>query len=202
MAVLPIDPTVILYRPLWTVNPQDENSMKLNATSASLLGLLEDCGEMTGGALVREAEVRIGEFWNLTRSQVYRELAALDGAGYIKAGPTGARDARPYRLTRSGRSAFRAWLAAESPNDQTRVGMLVLMAFGRHLPAGRMRALLDEYSDEHRARLASYEELDEVLEAENADPYMRATLSFGLHYERAVLAWLDSLPAGVRDGTL
>ena len=175
--------------------------MKLNATSASLLGLLDDAGELTGGALVREAEVRIGEFWNLTRSQVYRELAALAEAGYIKAGPTGARESRPYRVTSKGRTAFRRWLGSELPAGQIRIGLLVLVAFGRHLPPGRLRSLLDEYEAEHRERLAGYEELDEYLATNNADAFTRATLSFGLHYERAVLSWLETLPPDVRNGT-
>ena len=176
--------------------------MKLNTTAASLLGLLDDAGELTGGALVREAEARIGEFWNLTRSQVYRELAALAQAGLIKASPSGARESKPYRITATGRTAFRTWLAQESPTNQVRMALLVLVAFGRHLPDGRLGSLLDSYEDDHRNRLAAYERLDEELAEGDVDPYVRATLSFGLHYERAVLQWLDSLPEGVRTGTL
>ena len=176
--------------------------MKLNTTAASLLGLLDDSGEMTGGALVREAEARIGEFWNLTRSQVYRELTALAHAGFIKASPTGARESKPYRITAAGRRAFKSWLAQESPTNQVRMALLVLVAFGRHLPDGRLGSLLDTYEDDHRKRLTAYEQLDEGLAAGDVDPYIRATLSFGLHYERAVLQWLQSLPEGVRTGTL
>lgn len=170
----------------------------LNPTAASLLGLLEDCGDLTGGALVRVAQERIGEFWNLTRSQVYRELAALADAGYVAAGSPGPRDAQPYRLTDAGREAWRRWLAEADPRESIRIGLLLLVAFGRHLPPGRLRALLEAYEAEHTARLAAYERLDEHLAAQDADPFVRATLSFGLHYERAVLAWLGSLPAQVR----
>jgi hypothetical protein len=38
----------------------------LNPTSASLLGLLEDYGELTGADLVRVAELRTSDYWNLT----------------------------------------------------------------------------------------------------------------------------------------
>jgi len=171
----------------------------LNATAASLLGLLEDCGAMTGGELVRVAQERIGEYWNLTRSQVYRELAALADAGYVEAGSPGPRDAQPYRLTDAGRDAWRRWLAEAEPRQSIRIGLLLLVAFGRHLPPGRLRALLDAYEAEHRARLAAYEELDARLAEQGADAFVRATLSFGLHYERAVLAWLASLPGEVRE---
>ena len=34
---------------------------------------------MTGGQLARTAETVIGDYWPLTRSQIYRELTALAG---------------------------------------------------------------------------------------------------------------------------
>ena len=173
---------------------------RLNPTSASLLGLLEDAGETTGADLLRVAQLRIGDFWNLTRSQVYRELAALAAAGYVRAGAPGPRDARPYRITAAGSAALRRWLATEEPSNQVRIGLLVLMAFGRYLPHGRLVQLLKEHEEASRRRLAGYEVLEQHLGAQEADPYVRATLSFGLHYERAVLAWLADLPEEVRGG--
>ena len=175
--------------------------MSLNPTSASLLGLLVDSGETTGADLLRVAQLRIGDFWNLTRSQVYRELGALADRGYVRAGPPGPREARPYRITAKGENAFQEWLAETSPSNQVRLGLLVMVAFGRHLPPGRLQKLLDEFEDEHRRRLAGYRVLDQHLAAQDGDPYVRATLSFGLHYEEAVLGWLDSLPPAVRSGT-
>jgi DNA-binding PadR family transcriptional regulator len=175
--------------------------VRLNATSASLLGLLADAGETTCADLLRVAQLRIGDFWNLTRSQVYRELGALAMAGYVRAGPPGPREARPYRITRTGREAFGRWLAEESPSNQVRLGLLVLVAFGRYLPPGRLGQLLKEYEEEHRRRLDGYRVLDQHLAAQNADAYTRATLSFGLHYEEAILSWLDSLPDEVRGTT-
>jgi len=80
----------------------------MNATSASLLGLLDvSGGELTGGELVRVAQHRIGDFWSLTRSQVYRELAVLESEGYVVPGTPGPRESRPYRVTQEGRDARR-----------------------------------------------------------------------------------------------
>ena len=62
----------------------------MNSTAASLLGLLDASGgELTGGDLGRVAEVRIGQFWSLTRSQVYREIAALERDGLVVRGEDG-----------------------------------------------------------------------------------------------------------------
>ncbi len=52
----------------------------LNATAASLLGFLHE-GPKTGWDLVATAQDRIGKFWSVTTSQVYRELAAMEAAG-------------------------------------------------------------------------------------------------------------------------
>jgi DNA-binding PadR family transcriptional regulator len=175
-------------------------SPRLNATAAALLGLLEDCGRLTGADLVRMAEQRIGGYWNLTRSQVYRELAALEVSGLVTRGPTGPRDARPYEISGDGRSAFRTWLQTSEPSETVRLGLLLFIAFGRHLPKARLAELLRHHEAQHRERLARYRELDAHLAAENADPFIRATLSFGLHYEDAVLRWFAALPDEVRGG--
>ncbi len=78
----------------------------LNATAGSLLGFLHE-GPMTGYDLVAVARNRIGDFWSLTQSQVYRELAAMAEDGLVAAGQRGRRDRRPYELTDAGRAAFK-----------------------------------------------------------------------------------------------
>mgnify|MGYP003290276216 CR=1 FL=1 len=77
----------------------------LNATAASLLGFLHE-GPKTGWDLVTTAQERIGKFWSLTTSQVYRELSAMERDGLIEAGETGPRARKPYALTDDGRRAF------------------------------------------------------------------------------------------------
>lgn len=171
----------------------------LNATSACLLALLDECGaEVTGAELARLAQTRIGDFWKLTRSQVYRELAALEDAGHVVAGAPGPRAARPYGLTAPGRREYRQWLAEELPDETVRIPLLLAVGFGRVLPPGRLRSHLDQAEATHRAKLAAYRALDEELAIAPTDPFSRATLSFGLHYEEAVLRWFGSLPDEVR----
>ncbi len=172
----------------------------MNATAASLLGLLDQSGEVTGAELARMGRQRIGDFWSLTRSQVYRELPSLERDGYVQAGPPGPREARPYRLTTQGRQAFLEWLAGEQPRETIRIPLLLAVAFGRSLPPGRLDALLDGAEATHHERLAAYRQLDEELVGAGVDEHTRATLSFGIHYETAVLTWLSDLPPSVRPG--
>jgi DNA-binding PadR family transcriptional regulator len=167
----------------------------MNATAASLLGLLDlSGGELTGGELVRLAQERIGDFWTLTRSQVYRELAVLEDDGHVEPGQPGPRDSRPFRVTDAGRATYRSWLTEQLPTETVRIPLLLAVAFGSILPKDKVQGLLLESEAAHRKRLARYHEVDDQLARIGADAWSRATLSFGLHYEQAVLHWFESLP--------
>ncbi|MHB1500629.1 MAG: PadR family transcriptional regulator [Candidatus Dormibacteria bacterium] len=171
---------------------------RLNATSGALLGLLRRHGEMTGGELMRTAKLVIGGYWTLSRSQVYRELAALAAHGLVWNGPPGPRDARSHRLTEAGESAFLAWFQDGPGEDTIRIPILLTVGFGAALPAGRLAAILDDYERRHEELLAHYRALYAELDHAGEDPHIRATLSFGLLPGVAVLAWLAQLPAELR----
>ncbi len=163
----------------------------LNATAASLLGFLH-AGPLTGWDLVATAEMVIGDFWSLTRSQVYRELATMETAGLVVAGEIGPRERRPYQLTDAGREAFATWLDREPGPEQIRYPLLLTMAFGEHLAPARLAAFVAAHRKAHTARLEGYE----ALRAEagtGLGPFAGATLDFGIRYERAVLEWFDHL---------
>jgi DNA-binding PadR family transcriptional regulator len=164
---------------------------ELNSTAAALLGLLHG-QDASGYELWNAAREFIGDFWTVTRSQVYRELAALDERGLIEAQPVGPRSRRTYRLTGEGRAAFAAWLAQPPGPEQIRYPLLLTLAFGSFLDVGTLLGYIDAHRPMHEQRLTAYQEL---AAADGLDRYQRATLGFGLHYEQAVLAWMDELPA-------
>ena len=171
---------------------------RLNATSAALLGLLHD-GPLTGWELIGRAQERIGEFWSLTPSQVYRELTGMAGRGLVSAGPTGPRDRKPYEVTAAGRAAFAAWVDAPPGPDQVRIPLLLTIAFAEHLPAERLDELVAAQRQVHAERLARYREHRSALTGTDDVPVARlATLEFGLRHEEAVLDWFDALPGLLR----
>ena len=177
-----------------TSPPADDRGPRLNATAAALLGLLLE-KQMTGWDLIAAAQERIGEFWSLTQSQVYRELAAMAERGLISAGPPGPRDRKPYAVTPAGRSAFAAWLDGEPGADQVRIPLLLTIAFAGHLPAGRLAEIVDAQRAVHAERLGRYLAARRMLGTAPAiDPARLATLEFGLRHERAVLDWFEALP--------
>jgi DNA-binding PadR family transcriptional regulator len=175
----------------------------LNATAASLLGFLHG-GPLTGWDLVAAAQLVIGDFWSLTQSQVYRELSTMAGSGLVEAGEVGRRDRKPYAITPAGRIAFAAWLGREPGPETIRFPLLLTVAFGRHLPKEKLTAFLTAHRKVHAQRLAGYEEQianAERAKADELDPYLLATLNFGLTYERAVLDWFDQLPPRISKTT-
>ena len=179
------------------------SEITLNATAMSLLGFLHE-GPLTGWSLVATAQEEIGDFWSVTQSQVYRELATMARLGLVEAGERGPRDRRPYAITDAGRKAFREWLSVEPGAETIRFPLLLTVLFGRYLPAGRLGAFVDAHRAVHSGRRDGYQEhLRELEEAPRGkvDPYALATLRFGLAYETMVLDWMTALPKELTGGS-
>ena len=172
---------------------------QLNATAASLLGFLYE-KPMTGWDLMAIIERSIGNFWSLTQSQVYRELATMADAGLIEASERGKRDRRPFTITDAGRSAFRTWVVEEPGRETIRFPLLLRLMFGKHVPPDRLAAFVVGHERVHRERLAHYQKLKASMPAPYvaANPFSISTLEFGILYEQAVMQWFAELPAAVR----
>jgi DNA-binding PadR family transcriptional regulator len=164
---------------------------ELNPTAAALLGFLTG-GELSGYELAKAADEIIGDFWHVTRSQVYRELAALSERGLVAPAGTGPRAKQPYRITEAGREAFAGWVARQPPIEQIRYPLLLTMAFGSWLGADRLLEFAEAHRGAHEERLARYRSL---RDDPGLDGYQSATVAFGVRYEEAVLGWMAELPA-------
>lgn len=175
-------------------------NFNVNATAASLLGFLHE-RPMAGWDLVATAQQRIGNFWSLTKSQVYRELSTLARAGLIEAGERGPRERQPYTITQAGRDAFREWVLREPDQETIRFPLLLTVMFGEHLPPEHLAVFLASHRERHAARLEMYEEQHAGIPEEyrERNPFSVATLEFGIAYERAALEWFDNLPASIRN---
>jgi len=159
-----------------------------------MLGLLSQIGPINGNALSRCADVMIGDYWTLTRSQVYRELQTLEELHFIHAGPAGPRSSREFSITELGTAALLEWLDRGPADEVVRMPILLTIRFGAGLPPSRLREILEEFAERHRAIREFYVELeDDMLSARN-DSFEIATVRFGRLFEGAVAAWLEELP--------
>jgi DNA-binding PadR family transcriptional regulator len=170
---------------------------RLNATAGALLGLLRD-GPRSGYDLVAAAEEMIGGFWTLTRSQVYRELAALADRGLLEKGPAGPRDRQPFQLTPAGRSAFRQWVNTSPEPENLRIPLLLRLTFADEIGREHLQVMLAEHLSVHSRRLEHYRHLDQQLAEAGVPIEQRVTLAFGISYETAVLDWFGKLPTSLR----
>src|SRR5262245_47770268 len=157
----------------------------VNATAAALLGLLHE-GPMTGGQLMAAAERRLGSYWSMTRSQVYRELPALAEAGYVKLGKPGPRASQPYAITPAGKRAFGRWVASEPGREIVRNPVALRAAFGKYQSANQLRSTYDQATAFHNAALAEARETARELKKEG-DEHAAAALEFAVGYHRAAL---------------
>jgi DNA-binding PadR family transcriptional regulator len=136
----------------------------------------------------------IGNFWNVTQSQVYRELRILEERGLVSAEPaTGSRERRPYAITESGREAFGAWIALPPGEELIRFPLLLSVYFKEHVDQGRLRRWLREHQLVHMRRLDGYEQQAAALPAAALGSGRVLTLQFGIEYERAVLRWFHAV---------
>jgi DNA-binding PadR family transcriptional regulator len=160
----------------------------LNPTAASLLGFLHQ-GPMAGWDLAQLVETTIGDFWNVTRSQIYRELRSLQGIGLVEAGEAGVRERRPYSITDSGREAFSAWIAREPGDDLIRSPLLLTVFFGAHVDRRRLDRFLAVHKLRHEERLEHYRALAAALSGVEGMAWTVHALRYGIEHEEAVLRW-------------
>ncbi|GHF45416.1 PadR family transcriptional regulator [Deinococcus metalli] len=176
----------------------------------ALLGLLAR-GDRSGYDLTQGLKDPVGYFWHAQHSQVYPELARLEGAGLVTHSVVEQAerpDKKVYRQTDAGRAALRAWLTADTEVPRKR-DELVLKAYSMwQTEPARAADMLRAHARAHAAHLAEFERrLAEVtLRAgtELHDPRspwfgIQAVLRRGIGYEREYRDWCEWL-AGALDG--
>ena len=167
------------------------NSIKLNPTAASLLGFLYR-KPRTGWELAGTVQRSIGNFWNLTRSQIYRELHALEAAGMVAAHEIGPRERQPYTITASGRRAFTDWISREPAVENIRFPLLLTVFFADRVPPEHLDRFLRQHQLRHERQLEIY--VGQAAEVTDWTSGPALSLKFGIGYERAILRWFAELP--------
>lgn len=175
----------------------DMSRSDVNATAASLLGFLH-WGPMTGWELDRAVAQSISNFWNVTRSQVYRELRTLSELGYVRPGRPGLREKTPYSITPSGKEAFAAWINRDPGPALIRMPLLLSIFFAEHLPPGRLAEIAGRQREEHSQKLEEFHQI--LKEARNMGPFVAEVVRLGIGYNQLMISTLDRLLEKGADG--
>lgn len=171
----------------------------VNATAAALLGFLQR-GPMSGWQVVQVSELELCDFWNLNRSQVYRELARLAERGFVEAGEKGVRDQVPYAITDAGRAAFRDWLHEDPGPEINRSPIHLKLTFAEHLDEETLDRFVRISRRRNEERLDHYRQLERRI-GQDARPNAAFLVRSGITWREGLLSWLDSLPWGGRSRT-
>ena len=170
--------------------------MSLGATSYVVLGLVS-VRPRAGHELARYAERSIGNFFAVTRSQVYVELDRLRQLRLLEATEV-PQDRLPtkrvYEITTEGEAVLGQWLEnAPLDLERQRNLFLVRVFFGDRMSPSRLAAVLDEYAAQARARRDRLGEVVDRLADRPQAAFRRATASFGVRREQAKLDWIAEI---------
>ncbi|RCW42854.1 PadR family transcriptional regulator [Halopolyspora algeriensis] len=162
---------------------------ELNATSAALLGLLQE-GPKTGGQLVAAATERFGGFFSVTRSQVYRELPVMTDAGLLRLGKRGPRSSQQYVITAAGKRAFKSWLNTEPGPDNVRSPLILRLVHAGLLTPKQRANLVNSAREQYAEKLSESKSAAKAAD----DPYEKAAADFTVAYNRAIIKLIDAIP--------
>src|SRR5215204_1709181 len=164
----------------------------LTSSAYAVLGLLARRSS-AGYELGTRAVASIDNFWPLTRTHIYGELAKLEALGYVvgvEVAQENLPDKRVYSVTPQGERALDAWLADPDPGvPRPRQPMLVKLFFGERMAPERAAALLTEY----RAQALDRRNRFAAADADSPRRFGRAAALFGLRRTEADLVWIDEV---------
>lgn len=180
-----------------------------------MLGLLAQ-EPLSGYDIKLRMERRVGNFWSARHSQIYPELARLEGEGMVMHRVVEQQD-RPdkkvYTITDTGLDALKEWVTMPVEPGVAR-DELVLKAYSVWLADPEKAVML--FRDQqrlHKEQLLRYEEIEAWMKEEwGEDLYSidsprfasYAALQRGIGYERGYTEWcawlVDRLESGVRGG--
>jgi DNA-binding PadR family transcriptional regulator len=165
-------------------------------TSYAVLGLL-GLGQMSGYDLVRLVEQTIAHFWTINKSHVYRELARLEEAGYVRSTSVPQErlpDKRIFKQTAAGRKALIGWLnAPDYEPDRYRSELLVKLFFASEMDPQNLKNMLKDYRERAVESRDQFVRIVDGLASSPENAFFRATALMGLRSYQASIAWVDEI---------
>lgn len=166
-----------------------------------LLGLL-NYSDMTGYELTKTFEDSLAFFWQAQMSQVYRELNAMEEAGWLTSRAviqTDKPNKRVYSITGKGREELHAWLEKDLTGDFFTTRNVFLMQLFFSAGKGKEEAVesLKRARDACYAAIQKSKRIEESIRlygeavGSEQDPvYWNMTAQFGQAYYEMCYRWL------------
>lgn len=168
--------------------------------SHALLGFL-NYAPMTGYDLKKVFDDSVNFFWSAQTSQIYRELKTLERDGHIvseakpsKKGP----ERREYRITESGVSHLRNWLAEGHTDESMRNEFMMWVLFSSHIGTDELcrqiENKLKEYRKEYELLKIVEDKITEYVRTfkkDGEDFYWKIVLKRGCYDVDAKIRWAE-----------
>jgi len=117
----------------------------------------------TGYELTRRFRERMGNVWNASHQQIYRELAKILDEGLVKVEvveQSGKPDRKVYHLDGSGKAELGKWVNGFSPRPATRDPLLLKLFAGDLWSNDRLFEELSRYELDWQQELERYREIE------------------------------------------
>lgn len=120
----------------------------------------------TGYDITRQFDDVVGHFWHASHQQVYRELAQMRAAGWVRCrelAQSGKPDKKIYEITSQGQEELLDWLESPLPQPRIKDEFLVRLLSPDLLPAEKSIAQLDQMIAAFREALTTYDKIEQQL---------------------------------------
>ncbi|HYE53126.1 MAG TPA: helix-turn-helix transcriptional regulator [Azospirillaceae bacterium] len=116
----------------------------------------------SGSELAARFDRSIGYFWPATHQQIYRELAALETAGWVESLPPepGRGRKRVYRVLPAGLEELRRWVAAPRDPRPIRDEMMVVLRAEAVVGPTGLAPGIEQRLERHREKLELYRRIE------------------------------------------
>jgi DNA-binding PadR family transcriptional regulator len=164
---------------------------------------------MSGYGLARLFRRTLARAWPARHPQIYPALAALEEEGLIRVSAEGPRKRKTYSVTDDGLAEVQRWLRETRPDRTVRNETILRVFMLWLLEADEAVAFFDDEIEEHRRRLAGFEQTLAEDEAQRRI-HGRAgggiqlcaslALEWALRYEREYVDWATDVRDRLNSG--
>ena len=164
-----------------------------------ILGLI-NYGDKTGYEIMTVFRDSLNHFWTAQTSQIYRELQAMEKAGWISqthVPQTGKPDKNVFSITPAGREELMQWLRDTGLPSAVRNPLLMKTFFMGELPAAEsiafFKALRDVsvFPDEGKQAAAAADMYRQTVPRPEYAVCWKLTIAFGQMYEKMQREWCE-----------
>lgn len=143
------------------------------------------------------AESGPGKVWTASHSSIYPELQRMTEDGLLERSERGQRQRATYTLTEAGTAELRRWIRSDPGPRVVRDEMMLRVFNLWLLPPEEASTLLARMAEDHRARLADYQERATWPDIDEPGWYSGLALQAGISYERSMAEWAEWAAAKV-----